>query len=48
MAKSNRDAFVLELELVLNPHEQAVLKKKLNIARQIYNSCLGEALSFCT
>lgn len=44
MAKSNSDSFVLELELVLNTHEQAVLRKKLNIARQIYNACLSEAL----
>lgn len=44
MAKSNSDSFVLKLELVLNTHEQATLIKKLNIARQIYNACLGEAL----
>lgn len=44
MAKSNSGSFVLELELVLDTHDRAVLKKKLNIARQIYNTCLGEAL----
>lgn len=44
MAKANTESFVLEMELCADPHEQAVLRKKLNIARQIYNSCLGEAL----
>ena len=44
MTKANTESFVLELELCANSHEQAVLRRKLNIARQIYNSCLGEAL----
>lgn len=44
MAKAKTASFVLELELSVNPHERAVLKKKLNIARSIYNACLGEAL----
>ena len=44
MAKAKTASFVLELELVLNPHERSILKKKLNISRQIYNACLGEAL----
>ena len=44
MAKANTESFVLELELCAGSHEQAVLRKKLNIARQIYNACLGEAL----
>ena len=44
MAKSKTPSFVLELELSLNPHERKLVKKKLNIGRQIYNACLGEAL----
>ena len=44
MAKCKTASFVLELELFLTPHERKLLKKKLNIARQIYNACLGEAL----
>lgn len=44
MAKAKTASFVLELELSMNSHEKAILKKKLNIGRQIYNACLGEAL----
>ena len=44
MAKDKSPSFALELELSLNSHEKAILKKKLNIGRQIYNACLGEAL----
>lgn len=44
MAKAKTPSFVLELELFLTPHECKQLKKKLNIGRQIYNACLGEAL----
>ena len=44
MAKTKTPSFVLELELSLNPHERKLVKKKLNIGRQIYNACLGEAL----
>lgn len=44
MAKAATPSFVLELGLVMDPHEKKVLVKKLNIARQIYNACLGEAL----
>ena len=44
MAKVKTTSFVLELELSMNSHERAILKKKLNIGRQIYNACLGEAL----
>lgn len=44
MAKAKTESFVLELELVVNPHELKVIQKKLNVGRQIYNACLGEAL----
>ena len=44
MAKTKTPSFVLELELSLNSHEKAILKKKMNIGRQIYNAYLGEAL----
>ena len=45
MAKAKTPSFVLELELFLTPHERKQLKKKLNIGRQIYNACLGEAVT---
>ena len=44
MAKAKTPSFILELELSVNSHEKAVLRKKLNIGRQIYNACLGESL----
>ena len=44
MARPKTPSFIVELELSLNSHEKAIIKKKLNIARQIYNACLGEAL----
>ena len=44
MAKAKTPSFVLELELILDQHERKQIKKKLNIGRQIYNACLGEAL----
>lgn len=44
MAKAKTESFVLELELSVNSHEKAVLRKKLNVGRQIYNACLGETL----
>lgn len=44
MKRAKTPSFVLELELIVNSNEQALLAKKLNIARQIYNACLGEAL----
>ena len=44
MAKATTPSFVLELELLTLPHERKTLSKKLNIGRQVYNACLGEAL----
>lgn len=44
MAKKSTPSFVLELELYVNQQERSELYKKLNIARQIYNACLGETL----
>lgn len=37
-------SFILELELSLNTQETAIIKKRIDIGRQIYNACLGEAL----
>jgi transposase len=36
--------FIHELPLKVNPHQEVVLLKRLEAARQIYNACLGEAL----
>ncbi len=44
MAKATTPSFVLELELLVSSHERKTLYKKLNIGRQVYNACLGEAL----
>ena len=44
MAKATTPSFVLELELLTTPQERKTLYKKLNIGRQVYNACLGEAL----
>lgn len=44
MAKASTPSFVLELEIDTNPHIEATFRKRMNIARQIYNACLGEAL----
>ena len=37
-------SFILELELSLNTQETAIIKKRIDIGRQIYNACLGKAL----
>jgi len=36
--------FIHELPLKVNPHQEVVLLKRLEAARQIYNACLSEAL----
>jgi len=37
--------FVLTLPLKTEKWQEDILEKRLNIARQIYNACLGEVLS---
>lgn len=44
MPKSDSSSFIHELRMKLSPHEVSVLDTRLNIARQIYNACLGEGL----
>ncbi|SFL46147.1 Probable transposase [Gracilibacillus orientalis] len=44
MAKAKTPSYVLELELQTNQAERVILEKKIKIAKQIYNACLGFAL----
>lgn len=44
MAKNTTSTFIHELKLVLSLAQEKVLGKRLNVARLIYNACLGEAL----
>ena len=37
-------SFVLELPLVVSPHEAKVLSVRFEAGRQLYNAVLGEAL----
>lgn len=44
MSKKTGPSFVLELPLVVNPHENRVLSVRFEAGRQLYNAVLGEAL----
>ncbi len=44
MSKASGPSFVLELPLVVNPHENRVLSARFEAGRQLYNAVLGEAL----
>ena len=44
MPKSETTSFVHELRLKLTPKQASILGSRLNIARQVYNACLGEGL----
>lgn len=44
MDKDNQGVFVYEMRLKTSPYEICVLNKRLDMARKIYNACLGEAL----
>lgn len=48
MPKSETPSFVHELRLKLTPQQASTLDRRLNIARQIYNACLGEGLQRLT
>lgn len=37
--------YVLTLDLKMEKRQEDILEKRLSIARQIYNACLGEVLS---
>lgn len=42
--KEKTPSFVLERELIVNPHEAKLLRRNMEIGRQIYNAVLGESL----
>ncbi|WP_082177494.1 MULTISPECIES: RNA-guided endonuclease TnpB family protein [Acidithiobacillus] len=44
MSKASGPSFVLELPLVVHPHENRVLSVRFEAGRQLYNAVLGEAL----
>jgi len=44
MPKSDSSSFIHELRMDLSPQKMSVLDTRLNIARQVYNACLGEGL----
>jgi len=44
MARKTGPSFVLELPLIVNPHESRVLSVRFEAGRQLYNAVLGEAL----
>ncbi len=44
MARKKQPTFVLELPLVVSPHENRVLSARFEAGRQLYNAVLGEAL----
>ena len=44
MLNSSNSTFIHELKLSTSPKQLNVLDSRLNIARQIYNACLGESL----
>jgi putative transposase len=44
MSKEKSPSFIHEFRLILAPQEIKTLNTRLDVARQIYNACLGEAL----
>ena len=45
MSKHKTPSFIVELPLVVDSRQEAVLLARLEAARQVYNACLGEALA---
>jgi putative transposase len=45
MARSKTPSFMVELPLGVSDAERATLQTRLDVARQIYNACLGESLN---
>ena len=45
MVSNHNPTFIHELKLLINPEQLGILDTRLDIARQIYNACLGEALN---
>ena len=44
MPQSDSPSFIHELRMELSPRQLSVLETRLNVARQVYNACLGEGL----
>jgi putative transposase len=44
MEKDKSLIFIHELRIKTNPQQLCILNRRLNMSRQIYNACLGEAL----
>ncbi|WP_231247361.1 helix-turn-helix domain-containing protein [Clostridium botulinum] len=44
MAKSKTSSYILTLKLKTEKYQEDILNKRLEISRNIYNSCLGEIL----
>jgi len=44
MKRSKTPSFITEIPLEVNPAQEAVLLKRLDAARRVYNACLGESL----
>lgn len=45
MAKQTTPSFIHEIPLKVSPGEIRILNTRLNVARQLYNACLGECLN---
>src|SRR5258706_14596473 len=45
MRKHKTPSFIVELPLMVDSKQEAVLLARLEAARQVYNACLGEALA---
>jgi len=43
-SEKNDNRFILELPLVITRQQEKTLEARLDVARQVYNGCLGEAL----
>ena len=44
MNRSKTPSFITEIPLKASPSQEAILLKRLEAARRVYNACLGEAL----
>ena len=44
MGRSKTPSFIVELPLQVSDAQRAVLQARYDVARQIYNACLGESL----
>jgi putative transposase len=45
MTRQKTPSFVTEIPLATSPAQEAVLLKRLDAARRVYNACLGEVMS---